>query len=289
MKLSRRKKREMKLIIESHRSWFYVDWKGLFHYRDLLFLLVRRDCGEKHKQISRGLLWIVIQPLLTTLVFTVIFGKISKIPTDKLPPVLFYLCGLLAWNYFAQCLSSIAASLTANAHLFSKVYFPRLIIPLSIVISNLIPFAIQCITFLSFYFYYKIFTSAGDMINPNHFILLLPFLLLETAAVGLGVGLWIAALTVKYRDFQHLVSFLVQLWMYATPVIYPISSIPERWQFLTVLNPMSGIVESYRYAFFGTGFVDWRYLSISAGLVFFSLVTGLLVFNKVERTFVDTI
>lgn len=287
--MNKKEKAEQETIIEAHQSWFYVDWKGLFHYRDLLFLLVRRDFIAKYKQTILGPLWFIIQPLLTTLVFTVIFGKFSKIPTDKLPPVLFYLCGLLAWNYFAQCLTSIAASLTNNAHLFSKVYFPRLIVPLSIIISNLMTFAIQAVTFLAFYFYFKIFTSAGSVINPNGFILLLPLLLLETAAVSLGIGLWIAALTVKYRDFQHLVSFLVQLWMYATPVIYPVSSIPDRWQFLTVLNPMSGIVESYRYAFFGTGFVDFRYLMTSAGLVLFSLVTGLLIFNRVERTFVDTI
>lgn len=278
-----------KIIIEPHKSWFYADWKELLHYRDLLFLLVQRDFIAKYKQTILGPLWFILQPLLTTAVLVVVFGKAIRMPTDGVPPVLFYLCGLVCWTYFAQCLAGVSTSLTGNAHLFSKVYFPRIIVPLSIVFSNLISFALQFATFLGFYAYFKFFTPCGGGLNPNQALWLLPLLLLETAAVGLGVGLWIAALTVKYRDFQHLVPLLVQLWMYATPVIYPLSSIPDRWKFIAALNPVAGIVESYRYAFFGAGFVDFRYLTISATLALCSLVTGLIVFNKVEWTLVDTV
>lgn len=282
-------KQNYEIIIESHKGWFYFDWHGMLHYRDLLFLLVRRDFLAKYKQTILGPAWFILQPLLTTLVFTVIFGRIAKVPTDGVPPMLFYLCGLLPWSYFAQCLAGVSASLVVNANLFSKVYFPRLIVPLSIVMSNFFSFLLQLATFLAFYFYFKFFTPAGAEMDLNRVVFLLPLLFLQTVAIGLGVGLWIASLTVKYRDFQHLVPFMTQIWMYATPIIYPVSAIPEAWRFVLALNPMSGIVESYRYAFFGAGFVDPRYLMISAAVTIVILTGGLLTFNKVQRTFVDTI
>ena len=251
------------IIIQPNRSWFHIDWRGLSHYRDLLFLLVRRDFVSKYKQTILGPAWFVIQPLLTTLVFTIIFGKVAKIPTDGLPPALFYLCGLLAWRYFASCLTTTSTSFTANANLFGKVYFPRLIMPLSVVISNLFAFAIQLVTFLAFLFYFKYLTQAGIDIKPNLSIFALPLLLLQTAAISLGVGLWLSALTAKYRDFQFLMGFLVQLWMYATPVIYPMSIVQEKWKPILALNPMAPIVESYRYAFLGTGITNPSYLMIS--------------------------
>ena len=223
-----------------------------------------------------------------TLVFTIIFGKVAKIPTDGLPPALFYLCGLLVWRYFADCLTTTSTSFTANANLFGKVYFPRLIVPLSVVISNLFAFAIQLVTFLGFLFYFKYFTAAGINIKPNLCIFALPLLLLQTAAVSLGIGLWLSALTAKYRDFQFLMGFLVQLWMYATPVIYPMSMVPEKWKPIFALNPMAPIVELYRYAFLGTGITNPSYLMISITTTIFVLLTGILIFNKTERTFIDT-
>ncbi len=277
------------VIIRADRGWFSFDLKSLLHYRDLLFLLVRRDFVSKYKQTVLGPLWFIIQPLLTTVVMTIIFGNFAKIPTDGVPPALFYLCGLLFWNYFAQNFTSTSQALIANAHIFGKVYFPRLIVPLAVVMSNLLALALQLVVFLGFYIYFKYFGSAATTLKPSLFLLALPLLTLQTAAVSLGIGLWVAALTVKYRDFHHLTAFVVQLWMYATPVIYPASMVPEKWWVFIALNPMTGIVESCRYAFFGTGFLTLRYLLISAVMTLALLVSGVLAFNKVERTFVDTI
>jgi lipopolysaccharide transport system permease protein len=276
-------------LIQANRSWFYIDWKGLFHYRDLLFLLVRRDFLARYKQTILGPTWFILQPLTTTLVFTVVFGRFAKVSTDGIPPSLFYLSGITAWSYFSQCLSSVSSSLTSNAGLFSKVYFPRLIVPLSNIVSNLFSFAIQITTFLSMYIYFKYFTPAGNYLNMTSSVFVLPLLLLQTAAIGLGVGLWISALTVRYRDFQHMVPFLTQIWFYSTPVIYPMSTIPEKWRLVSLLNPMTGIVELYRRAFFGVGYMNPEYMLISATVTLLILLSGLLIFNRVERNFVDTI
>ena len=189
------------------------------------------------------------------MVFTVIFGNVAKIPTDGLPPMLFYLAGLLGWNYFAQTFQSTSSTLVANAGLFGKVYFPRLVVPLSAVISNFIPLALQLATLLCFWAYFKIFTSAGDMFEFSSAIIWLPLLLVQIAALSLGVGLWLSALTAKYRDFTFLSGFIIQIWMYATPVIYPLSQIPERWRWLAVLNPMTMPVETIKYMFLGQGIV----------------------------------
>lgn len=276
-------------IIQPNRKWLYIDWQGLLHYRDLLFFLVKRDFLAKYKQTILGPVWFIFQPLLMTLVFTVIFGKVAKIPTDDIPPMLFYLCGLLAWRYFSRCLTANAITFVSNARLFGKVYFPRLIVPLSVIISNLFAFAIQLATFLGFYFYFKYFTQAGAGIRPNLLILALPFFLLQTAAFSLGVGLWMSALTAKYRDLSFLMEFLVQLWMYATPVIYPLSIISQKWKFCLAANPMAIIVESFRYAFFGKGVLNFNYLLISVLITILVLLSGILIFNKVERTFIDTV
>ena len=223
------------------------------------------------------------------MVFTGVFAGVAKIPTDGLPPVLFYLCGMLAWNYFAGCLSHTSSTFVSNAYIFGKVYFPRIIVPLSVVISRLIAFAIQLGTFLVFLAYFKFLTAAGARIHPNATMLLMPLLLVLSGMIGLGVGLWMSALTAKYRDFSFLSGFLTQLWMYATPVIYPLSAIPDRWKWVAAVNPMAGIVESYRYAFLGAGTVDVRYLALSAATGVALLFTGLLAFNRVERTFIDTV
>ncbi|OQX19301.1 MAG: ABC transporter permease [Candidatus Altiarchaeales archaeon A3] len=277
------------IIIKPNKSWFYIDWQGLLHYNDLLFLLVKRDFVAKYKQTILGPLWFIIQPLMMTLVFTIIFGNIAKLPTDGVPPMIFYLCGLLAWTYFANCLIATSTLFVDNAALFGKVYFPRLVVPLSIVISNLFAFAIQLATFLAFFVYFKYFTEAGAVIQPNLFILVLPLLLIQTALFALGFGLWLSALTAKYRDLTFVMGFLIQIWMYATPIIYPISMIPEKWQYVAFLNPMVSVVESYKYAFFGTGVVELNYLLLSAAVTVIVLLTGILVFNRTERTFIDTV
>jgi lipopolysaccharide transport system permease protein len=277
------------LVIQPSGKWLRVPWRDLAQYRDLLFLMVRRDFVAKYKQTILGPLWFVIQPLLMTLIFTVVFGKVAKIPTDKLPPMLFYLCGELAWTYFAECLRGTSTVFVTNANLFGKVYFPRLVVPLSVVLSNLIAFAIQLATFLCFWFFFKFFTAAGALFGPSAMLLAIPALLLETAAMGLAVGLWMSALTAKYRDFMHLSQFITQLWFYATPVVYPLSEIPAKWQWVSALNPMSVVVETYRLAFLGAGTVRPLYLLISAAATLLLLLSGVLVFSRTERTFIDTV
>jgi lipopolysaccharide transport system permease protein len=277
------------VVIRPNRGWFHIDWEGIFYYRDLLFLFVRRDFVARYKQTILGPLWFVIQPITTTVVFTIVFSQVAKIPTDNLPPMLFYLCGIMIWNYFTNCVESSSVSLIKNAGLLEKVYFPRLIMPLSNIISNLFAFAIQAATFVAFYLYFLCATPAKSHIHLNLFILLLPLLLIGAAAFSLGVGLWVSALTAKYRDLSFLMTFLLQLWLYATPVIYPVSAIPEHWRFILAINPMAAIVDLFRYAFFGTPALSLKYLAASFITTFVVLISGVLVFNKVEKTFVDTV
>ena len=277
------------VVIEPNRSWFRLPWRDLLHYRDLWYLLVRRDFVSKYKQTILGPAWFIIQPLMMTVMFTVVFGRIAKIPTDGLPRMLFYLCGMLAWSYFAACISGTSTIFVTNANLFGKVYFPRLVVPLAVVTSNLIAFAIQLVTFIAFWIFFKFFTDAGTHFTLTPYLLALPLLLLQTAAIGLGVGLWMSSLTAKYRDFAHLTGFLTQLWMYATPVVYPLSEVPEKFRWVVSLNPMTGIVETYRYAFLGAGTVEPRYLIGSAVATVLLLVSGVLLFSRTERTFIDTV
>ncbi|MDD3604596.1 MAG: ABC transporter permease [Kiritimatiellae bacterium] len=276
-------------IIEANRSWFRIPWREIAEYRDLLWLLVRRDFVAKYKQTILGPAWFIIQPLLMSLMFTVIFGRVANIPTDSLPPMLFYLCGMLAWQYFAQCLKTTSTTFVHNMHLFGKVYFPRLIVPLAVVISNMLAFFIQLITFACFWLYYKYFTAAGSLIQVRPSAVLLPLLFLQTAALGLGVGLWMSSLTAKFRDFIHLSEFLTQLWMYATPVVYPLSLLSEKWRWVSILNPMSSVVECYRLALLGSGVMTFRYMAVSALITAVLLLSGILLFNRVERTFIDTV
>ncbi len=277
------------VVIEANRSWFRLPWRDLVHYRDLWLLLVWRDFVAKYKQTVLGPLWFIIQPLLTTLMFTVVFGRIAKIPTDGLPPMLFYLCGTLAWGYFAQCVNGTSSIFVTHARLFGKVYFPRLIVPLATVTSNLFAFVIQLGTFVGFWVYFKFFTEAGAHFTVTPYVLFLPLLLLQSAAIGLGVGLWLSSLTAKYRDFTHLTGFLTQLWMYATPIVYPLSEVPEKWRWVAMLNPMTGIVETYRYALLGAGTVNPMSFIGSVALSLFVLVSGVLLFARTERTFIDTV
>ncbi|MDP0489570.1 MAG: ABC transporter permease [Verrucomicrobiota bacterium JB023] len=278
---------DFEVIIESNPSWFDIDWQGIVQYRDMLFFLVYRDFVAKYKQTILGPLWFIIQPLFMTLIFTVIFGKVAGLSTDGLPGVLFYLSGQLGWTYFAQCFSTTSTTFIANANLFGKVYFPRVVVPLSVVVSNLLAFTIQLVTFLCFWTYFKFFTDKGDLFGMSATIVLLPLLILQVAGIALGVGLWMSALTAKYRDLTHAASFLIQGWMYVTPVIYPLSEVPENWRWVVSLNPMTSVVESFRHMFLGTSSLTSGLVGMSVGITIVVALSGLALFNRVQRTFVD--
>jgi lipopolysaccharide transport system permease protein len=277
------------LEIKPHSSVFNLHLKDVWAYRDLLWLLVRRDFVSFYKQTIFGPLWFFIQPIFTTLIFVIIFNNLAKISTNHAPPVLFYMAGTVAWNYFADSLNKTSTVFRDNVNIFGKVYFPRLIMPLSIIFSNLVKFGIQLSLFLAILFYYIIFPMPGFKIEPNWFILLFPVLILLMALLGLGFGLIITAMTTKYRDLIFLVTFGVQLLMYATPVIYPLSAAPAKWRTLIALNPLSGLIETFRYGFLGTGqfYPTALMYSFAASIIVFFI--GLVVFNRVEKDFVDTI
>lgn len=274
------------MIISPRGKWLDLNLRELWHYRDLIQLFVRRDFIALYKQTILGPVWFLLQPLFYTLVFTVIFGKIASIPTDGLPPVLFYMSGIVVWNYFSSCLTATSNTFIANAGIFGKVYFPRLTVPLSIVVTNMVTFFIQFTLFLAFLLF---FSLRGSAIKPNFFILLVPFLLVQMGILGLGFGILISSLTTKYRDLTFVVTFGVQLWMYMTPIVYPMSQIPERWQWLYALNPTAAIIETFRYAFLGAGSVKTLYLGISFGVTLCVLTTGMVLFRRIERTFMDTV
>jgi lipopolysaccharide transport system permease protein len=277
---------EWDLIIKPKTRWFDLHLSDLWRYRDLTLLFVWRDFVAQYKQTILGPLWHLIQPLFTTALFTLVFSRAAKLSTDTLPPVLFYMAGVTCWNYFAECLNRTAGTFIQNAAIFGKVYFPRLSIPVSVVLSNIIKFAIQFALFLVFVgFYY----SQGAAIRPNLYVLLTPLLLLIMAALGLGLGIIVSALTTKYRDLQVLVTFGVQLLMFVTPVIYPVSMISSQYRWLILANPMTAIVETFRYAFLGAGSFDPWQLIYSAGVTMVILCLGIFLFNHVERTFMDTV
>ncbi len=258
----------------------------IWKFRDLLMLFVHRDFVAIYKQTILGPLWFFIQPLLTTMVFTVIFGKVAKLSTDGLPAILFYLAGVTAWNYFAECFRKTSNSFTLNAHIFGKVYFPRVIVPLSITITNLITFSIQFILFLCFMFY---FMYSGADVHPNVYISLFPLLIILMGIMGLGFGMLVSALTTKYRDLQMLVAFGIQLLMYATPIIYPVSSIPDKYRWIIEVNPMTSVIETFRYAFLGAGGFSWNGLLYSLIFTICIFFFGLLIFNNTEKNFMDTV
>ncbi len=278
-----------RLHIRPNSRWLHFDFRALWEYRDLLLIMIRRDFIAKYKQTLLGPAWFVIQPLMMTFIFTVVFGKIARIPTAEAPPALFYMCGLLGWNYFATNFATTSSILTGNAQLFGKVYFPRLIPPLAAIVSNLFNVAVQLATIAVFYIYYKYFTSSVAMFGLRWQLALLPVVILQVAALSLGVGLWMSALTVTYRDFSHLSVFLMQLWMYATPVIYPLSQISPKWRWISLLNPMTMPVEATKYAFLGAGFVEGPFFVLSGIITLLLLLGGLMVFQHVERTFIDTV
>ena len=274
------------MIIRPQRRWLDLRLGELWQARELVMLFVWRDFVSVYKQTILGPLWYLIQPLLTTIMFTVIFGRIAKLPTDGLPPMLFYMAGTVIWSYFAACLTKTSNTFIANAGIFGKVYFPRLTVPLSILISNLVAFAIQLGLFLAFLAY---FWLAGAAIRPTWSVLLTPVLVLMMAGLGLGFGIIVSSLTTRYRDLQYLVTFGVQLLMYATPVVYPLSTVSGTLRWLILANPMTPIVEGFRYAFLGAGTVDGWHLLYSGAFMLAVLLIGILMFNQVERTFMDTV
>ncbi|MBK9926010.1 MAG: ABC transporter permease [Anaerolineales bacterium] len=275
------------MIIQPQRSWFDLRLGELWHYRDLVMLFVRRDFVSVYKQTVLGPLWYLIQPLLTTITFTVIFGSIASLPTDGLPQFLFYMSGTVVWAYFADCLNKTSNTFVQNAGLFGKVYFPRLAIPISILISNLATFFIQFILFLVFILYF--FVRGASIHFEWTWVALSPLLVLMMAGLGLGFGIIISSLTTKYRDLRFLVTFGVQLMMYATPVIYPVSSVPGRFRWIILTNPMTPIVEAFRFAFLGAGTVDTGHLLYSLIFMLVAVFLGTLIFNRVEQTFMDTV
>ena len=275
------------MVIQPQRGLLDLRLGELWRYKDLVLLFVRRDFVSVYKQTILGPLWYLIQPLLTTITFTVIFGNIASLPTDGLPQFLFYMSGTVVWSYFASCLTKTSETFVQNANLFGKVYFPRLAVPVSILISNLITFLIQFAMFLVFVLF---FVLRGTSIQVNWlWIALSPLLILMMAGLGLGFGIIISSLTTKYRDLRFLVTFGVSLLMYATPVIYPVSSIPERFQWIILANPMTPIVEAFRYAFLGAGTVDTGHLLYSFGFMLVVVFLGSVIFNRVEQTFMDTV
>jgi lipopolysaccharide transport system permease protein len=274
-------------LLRANQPWWQIKGRELWAYRDLLWFLVRRDFTAIYTQSILGPLWFVIQPLATTLVFTVIFGHVAKIGTDGVPPFLFYLSGITLWNYFQSCFNAVATALMDNAHVFGKVYFPRLVVPLALTLSNLGQLAINLALYVMFWIYFGVCTT-----TPLRFswaMLALPALVLHTAAVGLGSGLWLAAMTAKYRDLRFALPFLAQIWMFVTPIVYSASVVAPQHRWVLALNPMAGVVDFNRYAFLGTPVMDPALYGIGGVVGLLLLASGLLIFNKIQRTFVDTI
>ncbi len=280
------KKTKWDLIISSEKNFFTLKLKELIKYRNLIKLFVKRDFVTFYKQTILGPLWFIIQPLINTIVFTIIFGKIAKISTDTIPPFIFYMSGTIAWGYFSTCLTATSNTFVQNAIIFGKVYFPRLCVPVANVIFSLVQFFLQFGIFLCFMFY---FMFNGLQINFNYSIIFLPFLILQMALLGLGFGVLISSLTTKYRDLTFVVTFGVQVWMFVTPVVYPISIVPEKYQILVALNPMTSVVELFRYMTLGVSSIQPIHIVISIFITLVVFVFGVMSFNKTEKNFMDTV
>lgn len=260
--------------------------KSIFSYKDLLFLFVKRDFIAQYKQTLLGPLWFFIQPVLTTITFSVIFGNLAKISTDGIPNILFYMTGITFWNYFADCVNKTSNTFTLNQGLFGKVYFPRLIVPISIILTNLLKFCIQFLLLIIFWIYYF---SISDLISIQNTILFFPLLIFSMALLGLGVGMVVSSLTTKYRDLSFLVTFGVQLLMYASPIVYPLSIVPIKYKWIILLNPMTSIIETFKHGFIGAGVFEpfWLIYSFVISVLLFFI--GVKIFNKVEKSFIDTV
>jgi lipopolysaccharide transport system permease protein len=272
--------------IKSQNTLFSINLKEVWHYRDLLLMLVKRDYVTFYKQTILGPIWFFVQPILTTLIYVILFGQVAKLSTDGLPQMAFYLSGVTIWSYFSDVLNKTAIVFQTNASIFGKVYFPRLIMPLSIVISGLMKFLIQFTLFVCVVLY---FTFIKESIQPNFWILATPFLLFLMAAFALGLGMIFSSMTTKYKDLTMLLSFGVQLFMYVTPVVYTVTSIPSQYKFIVRFNPLTSIFECFRYGYLGAGHFQPLTLVYSAISIFVLLAVGVLIFNKVEKSFMDTV
>jgi len=273
-------------VIRPKNKLLQIDLKEIWQYRDLFTLFVKRDIITQYKQTILGPAWFFIQPALTTIMYMVVFGGIAGISTDGLPQPLFYLAGIVCWQYFADCINKTSSTFTANQAIFGKVYFPRLIMPLATVSSNLVRMGIQFLLFIAVYAYYLVMNAD---VAPNTYALLIPVLILMLAGLALGFGIIISSLTTKYRDLTLLFTFVVQLWMYATPVIYPLSTMSPKMQKIMSLNPVTSIVETFKYGTLGVGTFSWGSLAYSFGFMLALLAVGVVVFNKVQRSFMDTV
>jgi lipopolysaccharide transport system permease protein len=273
-------------IIQPRQPWFHINFSELIRHRDLASLFIRRDFVTQYKQTILGPVWFLLGPLFTTVVMTVVFGKIAKIPTDGLPDFLFYLSGTVCWGYFATCLTTTSDTFVANAGIFGKVYFPRLIVPVSVVISSLIKFSIQLALLGGFIIFYRL---KGASVTPSLWFFVLPLLIVQMALLGLGFGILISSLTVKYRDLNVVAGFGMTLWMYLTPVVYPLSEVPAQFQVFQMFNPMVPVVETFRLALLGKGTVTASHLILGWICTLIPLMVGLALFNRAEKTFLDTV
>lgn len=286
-------------ITPHHRLW-HIDFGEIWRYRDLMMLFVRRNIVVQYKQTILGPLWYVVQPILTVIMNMVVFGGIAKMSTDGVPQAIFYMAGNVCWFYFADCLNQTSSTFRANQAMFGKVYFPRLVVPLASVISNLLRFGIQMGLFVAFYLYFffsgadihlgMLFPSAPVIVNVFVFVFVLLLFVIMLAGLGLGFGILVSSMTTKYRDLSILFTFIVQLWMYATPIVYPISMVPEgTLRTLILINPMSPVIEAFKYATLGQGYFSWLALGYSFLFMVILLLLGIVVFNKVQRSFMDTV
>jgi len=274
------------IVVDNRISRFSLNLGELWRYHELIFLFVKRNFTTNYKQTVLGFLWYIIQPLSTTVVFTVVFGNFAKLPTDDIPPFLFYLSGNVVWMYFAGCLTDIAGTFVTNAPIFGKVYFPRLTVPISVVITRSFQLLIQ---FTLFFCILLFFVAQGTPIKPNLWSLALPVLFFQLALLGLGTGILISSMTTKYRDLIFAMGFFVQLWMYLSPIVYPLSQVPERFRPFYLLNPMVAVVESFRYGFFGVSAIELMHIALSWTLTLLVTSVGIVLFNRNARTFIDTV
>ncbi|MCI0920769.1 ABC transporter permease [Sphingobacterium rhinopitheci] len=272
-------------VIEPHSSLLSLNLKEVWRYRDLLLLLVKRDFVTYFKQTILGPIWFFVNPIFTTIMYTFVFGNLAGLSTDGAPQVAFYLSGIVMWNYFSNSLNQTANVFTTNANIFGKVYFPRLIMPLAVVTSNLMQFAIQFLLFIAVVIYY----SYIGKLHPNLWVLMTPILIVLMAGFALGLGMIFSSMTTKYKDMTMLLTFGVQLFMYATPVIYPVSAMNEKYRDIILLNPLTAIIECFRYGFLGVGDFNSGMLIYSIVFISIMLIIGTLVFNKVQKSFMDTI
>lgn len=276
-------------VITPRRGLLDIDIKGLWRYRDLYVMYVKRDIVTKYKQTILGPLWYVIQPVFTTIMYMFVFGGLAGISTDGAPQPLFYMAGILLWNYFSETFTLCSDIFSANANVFGKVYFPRLVVPLSIATSNLLKMLIQLVLFIMVYLYFKFFTQAGQFLTPHSSLLILPLLVVLLALHSMSWGLIISSLTTKYRDLKFLIQFGIQLFMYVTPVIYPLSAAPEKYREIIALNPLTPIFEAFKYSSLGCGTLDWGGLLYSTIFMLAILFLSIIHFSRTERNFMDTV